>query len=43
MTSDEFYATDVARVEDLEGRSVFIVSASDGSVRVIEDELILPS
>jgi hypothetical protein len=43
MTSDGFYVTDVVRVADLGERSVLIVSASDGSIRVIDDELIVPS
>lgn len=38
MTAEDFYVTDVAWVEDLAGRSVLIVSGSDGSVRVIDEE-----
>lgn len=37
----EFYATDVVWAEDLAGRSVLVVSGSDGSVRVIDHEKLL--
>jgi hypothetical protein len=43
ISSDAFYATDVAWVEDLAGRSVLVVSGSDGKIRVLDDNKLFVS